>query len=74
MKILVGYDGSDLAKKALKLAQEHVTETPFIILTGSMNEDTVVECMKAGASAFLLKPFRPDELIKLVAKIVAASG
>jgi nucleotide-binding universal stress UspA family protein len=23
MKILVGYDGSDLAKKALKLAQEH---------------------------------------------------
>ncbi|AFM23574.1 PAS domain S-box protein [Desulfomonile tiedjei] len=40
---------------ALKLAQEHAPETPFIILTGSMNEETAVECMKAGAWDYVIK-------------------
>lgn len=33
---------------ALKLAVERCPDVPFIVLTGSMNEDTAVECMKAG--------------------------
>lgn len=33
---------------ALQLALERVPKTPFIILTGSMNEETAVACMKAG--------------------------
>ncbi len=40
---------------ALKLALERVPETPFIIITGSMNEDTAVECMKAGAWDYVIK-------------------
>ena len=40
---------------ALKLAQENVPETPFIILTGSMNEETAVLCMKAGAWDYVIK-------------------
>lgn len=40
---------------ALKLAQERALFTPFIILTGSMNEDTAVECMKAGAWDYIIK-------------------
>ncbi|OIO00730.1 MAG: hypothetical protein AUJ51_09745 [Elusimicrobia bacterium CG1_02_56_21] len=40
---------------ALKLALEHAPETPFIIVTGSMNEDTAVECMKAGAWDYVIK-------------------
>lgn len=28
---------------------------PFIILTGSMNEETAVECMKAGADDYVIK-------------------
>ena len=31
---------------ALKLSLEKTPFTPFIILTGSMNEDTAVKCMK----------------------------
>ena len=34
---------------ALKLAQEKSDITPFILCTGSINEDTAVECMKLGA-------------------------
>jgi PAS domain S-box-containing protein len=40
---------------ALRLAQERAPDTPFIILTGSMNEDTAVECMKAGAWDYVIK-------------------
>ncbi|NJN97999.1 MAG: response regulator [Anaerolineales bacterium] len=42
---------------ALKLALAHVPLTPVIILTGSINEDTAVECMKAGAADYVLKEY-----------------
>jgi PAS domain S-box-containing protein len=40
---------------ALSLAKERAPDVPFIILTGSMNEDTAVECMKAGAWDYVIK-------------------
>jgi PAS domain S-box-containing protein len=40
---------------ALKLAQELVPETPFLVITGSINEDTAVACMKAGAWDYVIK-------------------
>jgi PAS domain S-box-containing protein len=40
---------------ALKLSLEKCPFIPFIVLTGSMNEDTAVECMKAGASDYVIK-------------------
>ena len=41
--------------QALKLAKEHSASVPFILLTGSMNEETAVECMKAGAMDYVIK-------------------
>lgn len=40
---------------ALKIALERAPETPFIVFTGSMNEDTAVACMKAGAWDYIIK-------------------
>lgn len=40
---------------ALKLALEKKPMVPFIVHTGSMNEDTAVECMKAGATDYVIK-------------------
>jgi PAS domain S-box-containing protein len=40
---------------ALKIALERRPDLPFIILTGSMNEETAVECMKAGAWDYVIK-------------------
>ncbi len=40
---------------ALKLTQEISPTTPLIIVTGSMNEETAVECMKAGAADYVIK-------------------
>ncbi len=41
--------------RALKLTLEYSPVTPFIMLTGSINEETAVECMKAGATDYVIK-------------------
>ena len=45
------FDGMD----ALRIALQHAPETPFIMLTGSVNEETAVECLNAGADDYVLK-------------------
>jgi two-component system cell cycle sensor histidine kinase/response regulator CckA len=40
---------------ALSLARELAPAVPFLIVTGSVNEETAVGCMKAGATDYLLK-------------------
>ena len=40
---------------ALKIRQDKCPFIPFVILTGSMNEDTAVECMQAGADDYVIK-------------------
>lgn len=40
---------------ALKLCLKYKPLTPFVMLTGSMNEDTAVDCMKAGAWDYVIK-------------------
>ncbi len=54
--------------KALSIAKERCPLTPFIIVTGSVNEDTAVECMKAGASDYVLK----DSLKRLGSAVIGA--
>jgi PAS domain S-box-containing protein len=40
---------------ALKLSVELAPQIPVIVLTGAINEDTAVECMKAGAVDYVIK-------------------
>jgi len=47
---------------ALELAKGLAPLTPFIICTGSMNEETAVECMKAGAADYVIK----EHLVRIV--------
>ncbi len=53
---------------ALKLALEHVPDTPFLIITGSINEETAVKCMKAGAWDYILK----ERIMRLGPSVQAA--
>lgn len=48
---LPAFDGM----RALQLSLAHDRSLPFIIVTGSMNEETAVECMKAGATDYVIK-------------------
>lgn len=48
-----GFDGLT----ALKIAREKIPDIPFIIVTGSLNEDIAVECMRSGASDYVIKEY-----------------
>lgn len=54
--------------EALELTKEIDPSTPFIIVTGSINEETAVECIKTGAVDYLIK----DHLIRLGQAVEAA--
>ncbi len=54
--------------EALRIAQAFDPDIPFIIVTGSTNELTAAECMKAGAWDYVLK----EKLTKLVPAIHSA--
>lgn len=41
--------------EALRLVKKHKREVPFILVTGSQTEEVAVECMKEGASDYILK-------------------
>lgn len=54
--------------KALTYAKKILQTIPCIIVTGSINEETAVECMKAGADDYVLK----DHIIRLVPAVIEA--
>jgi PAS domain S-box-containing protein len=41
--------------QALRLSLAHDAALPFIVLTGSLNEETAAACIKAGATDYILK-------------------
>lgn len=41
--------------KALKLTRELLPDIPFVIVTGSINEETAADCIKAGADDYVTK-------------------
>ncbi|HEY6158167.1 MAG TPA: response regulator [Gemmatimonadales bacterium] len=53
---------------ALELAREIAPGTPFILVTGSLDEETAVEYMKAGAVDYILK----DRLARLGPAVLGA--
>ncbi|MCF8373335.1 MAG: response regulator [Bacteroidales bacterium] len=56
---------------ALYIAQDNFPDIPFIIVTGSINEETAVNCMKQGAWDYVLKEriVRLGQAIKNVIKL-----
>jgi PAS domain S-box-containing protein len=55
---------------ALRHVKSHAPHVPFLLVTGSLNEETAVECMKAGASDYVLK----DRLKRIGPAVLAALG
>ena len=46
-----------------------IKDTRFILMTGSVDPSTVLAAKQAGADAYLLKPFTPDQLKTKLAEI-----
>ncbi len=56
--------------QALKILKDHDESLPFIILTGTLNEEIAVDCMKSGANDYVIKehigklPFAVNEALR----------
>lgn len=55
--------------EVLEKVNENYPESTVIIITAYGSIDTAVKAMKAGASDYLLKPFKPDQLSLVMEKI-----
>jgi DNA-binding response OmpR family regulator len=51
-----------------ELKSNETTKAMPVIMTSGM--DRSGECLRAGADAFILKPFRPSELLDIVEKLI----
>ncbi len=49
-------------------------DTPIVFLTAKGQDDEVHQGLEAGATAYILKPFSPDDLTKRVAEILRKAG
>jgi DNA-binding NtrC family response regulator len=45
-------------------------EIPTIIMSGYPTPETIAEVLRLGATLFIPKPFRPDELVKSVRQVL----
>jgi DNA-binding NtrC family response regulator len=74
------HEGVDLVLTDLKLPGESGLDLvkrvapdgpPVVVLTGHGTVSSAVECIKAGAADYLLKPVDPDELVLVVERALA---
>ena len=49
------------------------TEVPIIVLTSMSQEGSVVRALDAGANDYIVKPFRPDELVARVRRFTTVA-
>ncbi|QTA85687.1 sigma-54-dependent transcriptional regulator [Desulfonema magnum] len=61
-----GMNGIELLEKV----KEEYPDTTVIIITAYGSVETAIEAMKMGASDYLLKPFKPDQLSLVMEKII----
>jgi len=55
--------------KALMMTRERRVDLPFVLFSGTIGEETAVECLKRGASDYVLKE-RPARLISAIRSIL----
>lgn len=60
-------DGLELTR-ALRDLERHKT-TPIVLLTTESDPDKKAKGRQAGATAWLVKPFQPEQLLAVVAKV-----
>ena len=45
-------------------------DIPIIVMSGYPTPETIADVLKLGATQFIPKPFRPDELVKSVRQVI----
>ncbi len=67
--MMPGYDGFEVMRK---LRNDAVTrDIPVLMLTALRHKDDVIKAMRAGVRDYVVKPFRPEELIARLRRVIA---
>lgn len=69
MPKMTGYEACRAIKEI-----EAVKDIPVVFLSAKGQDDEVASGIEAGAVAYILKPFAPDELTRRIAEILAEVG
>src|SRR3989339_435082 len=64
--MLPDINGLEVTKKVLEIAQDIVP----VMITGTSSMELAIESMKIGMQDFLVKPINPDELKKVIIRII----
>jgi DNA-binding response OmpR family regulator len=70
--MLPGVSGLEVCKRIR--ANPRTSFIPIIVITAKYDTRTRRELMDAGANEYLVKPFRPSELIKVTRQVVTESA
>jgi DNA-binding NtrC family response regulator len=54
----------------MREVKKDLPEIPIIVMSGYPTPETVADVLKLGATQFIPKPFRPDELTKSVRQVL----
>jgi DNA-binding NtrC family response regulator len=60
------HDGVFLMREIKKV----IPDMPIIVMSGYPTPETISDVLKLGATQFIPKPFRPDELIKTLRPVL----
>jgi DNA-binding NtrC family response regulator len=60
------HDGVFLMREIKKV----IPDMPIIVMSGYPTPETVSDVLKLGATQFIPKPFRPDELVKTIRPVL----
>jgi DNA-binding response OmpR family regulator len=61
--------GIDVVRKVRE--NESVQDTPVILLSAGVQEDTIARGFEAGANDYIRKPFSPDDLVHRLSEVLA---
>lgn len=67
-----GMSGFDLLKAVR--ADPDVAKTPFILVTAEAKRENILAAKAAGASGYLVKPFKLDVLDRTLDRVLASKG
>jgi len=68
--MMPGQDGISVSQETSRLRPE----TQVILMSGYATAESAAEGLKAGAKAFIAKPFTPDELLDSVKRVLGESS
>lgn len=54
----------------LKEIRKTMPDVPAIVMSGYPTPETIADVLKAGATQFIPKPFRPDELVSTIQQVM----